>query len=280
MTQSRLSMLAGFSKKRSFVPEETTSEVVDQIEEVSNETLENNVIDVTITNQEVTEDIVWTEDNTQSITDDVREEVETETKTEETEEDNDSEEGEDEDIDVENLSEDEKKIYDKYAEILKKSWEKTIDKLSEIKWFDKLMLAVEDELYKSHNEKKELETKTQELEDKIQELRKEQVEKAKEWELNKIEIQRYSLDDNDEYILDLKKRLSKDSSNETLKNKLRDEYLRGISEVDPEFDMFEYRNKALNKRAAWIENLSGSNRSTAAVIEQDKPKPMWFSRRG
>jgi hypothetical protein len=141
------------------------------------------------------------------------------------------------------------------------------------------MSAVEDQFRKHYDEKRELEESKQWLESEIQSLKKSQVDQKKEWELEKIEIQRYKLDEDDEYILDLKKKLGKDKNDETLRRKLRDEYLRAIAEVDPEFDMFEYRKRIEAKKTTGIENLSWSNRSTAPVITEDKPKVLWHVRR-
>lgn len=118
------------------------------------------------------------------------------------------------------------------------------------------MVAVEDQFMKYHAESKDYENKIIEKDDAIQNLKKDQVNERKEWELKKLEIQRYQLDENDEYMLDLKRRFSKEPSDTTLQNKLRDEYLRGIAEVDPEFDMFEYRNRIVKRKASGIENLS------------------------
>ncbi len=118
------------------------------------------------------------------------------------------------------------------------------------------MSLVEDQFRKHYDEKRELEETKQTLESEVQSLKRSQVEQKKEWELEKIEIQRYKLDEDDEYILDLKKKLGKDKDDETLRRKLRDEYLRAIAEVDPEFDMFEYRKRIEAKKTTGIENLS------------------------
>lgn len=62
-------------------------------------------------------------------------------------------------------------------------------------------------------------------------------------------MSRYQIDDDDEYVLTLKQKLSKDPENQSFKDKLRDEYLRRISDVEPDFDMFESRNKIINKKS-------------------------------
>lgn len=270
-----LSMLAGYGRKKSNPVQtierseatEVEETIIDDVETI----VETPTEEITVPELEVTE----VEEETKT------EETEDETKTEEleSEDDEDDEDEGDLDISMDDLSDDEKKIVDVISEVYKKSWKKSIDELSQTKWFDKVMSAVEDQFRKHYDEKKELEESKQSLESEIQSMKKSQLEQKKEWELEKMEIQRYKLDEDDEYILDLKKKLGKDKEDETLRRKLRDEYLRAIAEVDPEFDMFEYRKRIEAKKTTGIENLSWSNRSTAPVITEDKPKVLWHFRR-
>ena len=308
--QSKLSMLAGYARKwrnTNNVPvidkvieeQELSTEEVNDVEDKSTIDETNDSVDIvetpletkTKTEVEAEEAPIESETDELDVTQEPEEEIEPEDKKEEKDTKEEEEEGEVEkeeeeeeeveiDIDESELTDEEKSIFDAVSDIYKQWWQKVIDKLSEIKWFDKVMLAVEDQLYKHHNEKKELLNAVSEKDEEIQALKREHIDAKKERELSKLEIQRYKLDENDEYMLDLKKRLSKDSQDETLRSKLRDEYLRWIAEVDPEFDMFEYRNKITKKKQSGIANLSWSNRSTAPTLTDDvKAAPIWYARR-
>ena len=124
-----------------------------------------------------------------------------------------------------------------------------MSKLQKQKWFEKVLQKIEDTLVEDQAEKKELRKTIKQKDDAYDKLESDIVEERRKQKLQNHELSRYNLDDDDEYLIDLKSRRLKDPENSIIKDKERDEYLRRIADLDPEFDMFEYRNKVLNKRS-------------------------------
>lgn len=273
-----LSKLTGYIKwKRPFVPSE-------QIEEKKEEIIDETVVqedEVVITNEKVE-----TEQEKEQLTEPEQEPiVAEEVEKEESEDSQESEEGEEisDDSDDSEFNETDKEILEIFNDIRRAVGKTKFDKLIEFdeKSMDKLIISVESAMRNYSLKVDKMRSLVEDKEQEIVDIKLKQSDWEKEQKLKSHELSRYSLDDDDEYVLNLKQKISKEPDNQLLKDKLRDEYLRRVSDIEPEFDMFESRNKIISKRSQGIDNLSSSNKSTPATLSRETPVPVstWFAKR-
>ena len=280
LTNTNLSKLTGYVKRgKSFAqePAEPTAEEV--ITEV----------DTTIAPEAdvVIESAVPETDEAQNSTDESeQQETGAETQTQEQEvEELESEEWlglSEEELESEELDNEDRDILEMFNEIIKTVGRSKFEALQEFdeRSMDKMITWIESQLRTLNAKRSKVEESLKQKENEIEELQIKIKDWEKEWKIKNHELSRYQIDDDDEYVLTLKQKLSKDPENQSFKDKLRDEYLRRISDVEPDFDMFESRNKIINKKSIWIDNLSASNRSTPPTFtKESSPVVTWYAKR-
>lgn len=133
-------------------------------------------------------------------------------------------------------------------------------------WFNSMIQQLTDivnetkmsaEYEKKHKEL--IEKKYNETIEKYNELKTES--KTKNYEAN-----RFSLDDDDEYILSIKQKLKQNPTDEALRDKLRDLYLQQVGNFDWNFDPYETKRDLLSRRVQGVKAMSQWTKSSSTTI--------------